>query len=184
MFCTAINAFICALCTVYVCTPIHHEPIKTQTANLGVSPLLNDPTNEQLPYNHVRLTVKMTYCERKRVGGGQRLYDMLWLRQRGFMQLKWWGIFLLCRKDLGRPFVSTLLQCFEELGLGREVTRLLGGWRGGDEGGVRRVKSHLEARDGAEFHEQHLEFQLHHVGQTHSGTRQWEVGDGSWFGSV
>lgn len=47
---------------------------------------------------------------------------------------------------------------------------------------MRRVKSHLEARDGAEFHEQHLEFQLHHVGQTHSRTLQW--GDGSVFGSV
>lgn len=36
-------------------------------------------------------------------------------------------------------------------------------------GGRRRegggVKSHLEARDGAEFHEQHLEFRLHHVGR-------------------
>lgn len=31
------------------------------------------------------------------------------------------------------------------------------------------VKSHLEAMDEAEFHEQHLEFQLHHEGQTHSG---------------
>lgn len=49
-------------------------------------------------------------------------------------------------------------------------------WGGGDGGGVRRVKSHLEARDGAEFHEQHLEFQLHHVGQTHSGTWQWRAG--------
>lgn len=44
-----------------------------------------------------------------------------------------------------------------------------------DEGGVG-AKSHLEARDGAEFHEQHLEFQLHHVSQTHSGTRQ----QGGW----
>lgn len=52
MFCTAINAFICALCTVSVHTPIHHEPIKAQTAKLGVSPFLNDPTNEQLPYRH------------------------------------------------------------------------------------------------------------------------------------
>ena len=60
------------------------------------------------------------------------------------------------------------LRCsvFEELRLGREVTRIFGGGRrvedrgggGGDEGGVRRVKSHLEARDEAEFHEQHLEF--------------------------
>lgn len=40
------------------------------------------------------------------------------------------------------------------------------------EGGVkRRVKSHLEARDGAELHEQHLEFQLHLMGPKHSGTQ-------------
>lgn len=38
----------------------------------------------------------------------------------------------------------------------------------------------MEARDGAEFHEQHLEFQLYHVGQTHEGTRQQrERGKGS-----
>lgn len=36
----------------------------------------------------------------------------------------------------------------------------------GVRGGV--GESHLEARDGAGFHEQHLEFQLHHAGQTHS----------------
>lgn len=37
-------------------------------------------------------------------------------------------VFSYCaEKDLGRPFVSTLLQCFEELGLGRGVTRLSGG---------------------------------------------------------
>lgn len=39
----------------------------------------------------------------------------------------------------------------------------------------------MEARDGAEFREQHLEFQLHHVGQTHNEPRQGEVGDGSGF---
>lgn len=122
----------------------------------------------------IRLTIKMADCEWV---GGQCCYDMLWLQQQGFMQLKRWGIFLLWRKDLGHPFVSTLLQCFEELRLGREVTRIFGGEGGGrDEGGVSRVKSHLEARDGAEFHEEHLEFQLHHVGQTHSGTQQW----GGW----
>ena len=47
-----------------------------------------------------------------------------------------------------------------------------GGWRG--------VKAHLEARDGAEFHEQHLEFQLHHASQTLSGPQRREVGDGCW----
>lgn len=61
------------------------------------------------------------------------------------------------------------LQCFEDLELKREVMRIA---VGGDEGGVRMVKSHLEARYGAEFHAQHLEFQLHHVSQTHSRTRQ------------
>lgn len=65
------------------------------------------------------------------------------------------------------------LQCFEDLELKREVTRIAGG---GDEGGVRMVKSHLEARYGAEFHAQHLEFQLHHVSQTHSRTREWGMG--------
>lgn len=85
----------------------------------------------------------------------------------------------MCQKDLGRPFVSTLLRCVEELGQGREVTRhFWGEEKGGDEGGERRVKSHLEARDGAKFHVQHLEFKLHHVGQTHSRTRQGE--DGGW----
>lgn len=47
-------------------------------------------------------------------------------------------------------------------------------------GGVRRVKSHLEARDGAEFHEQHLEFRLHHVGWAPGE----EVGDGRLAWSV
>lgn len=41
-------------------------------------------------------------------------------------------------------------------------------------GRARGVKSHLEARDGAEFHEQHLEFRLHHVGRAPGE----EVGDG------
>lgn len=45
---------------------------------------------------------------------------------------------------------------------------------------MRRVKSHLEARDGAEFHEQHLEFRLHHVGRAPGE----EVGDGRLVWSV
>lgn len=51
--------FFCffGLCTLYVHTPIHREPIKVQTANLGVSPLVNDPTNEQLTYSH------QTHCK-------------------------------------------------------------------------------------------------------------------------
>lgn len=40
-------------------------------------------------------------------------------------------------------------------------------------------KSHLEARDGAGFHEQHLEFQLHHAGQTQQATAMRAGGDGS-----
>ncbi len=94
--------------------------------------LFNDPTNERLP-STIRLAIKITYCKRKRVAWGKRLYDILWFQQQGFMQLKRWGIFLLCQKDLGRPFVSTLLQCFEELGLRREVTRLFWGERGQEE---------------------------------------------------
>lgn len=45
---------------------------------------------------------------------------------------------------------------------------------------MRRVKSHLEAKDGAEFHEQHLEFRLHHVGRAPGE----EVGDGRLVWSV
>lgn len=52
MFCKAINACMCALSTAYMYTPIQREPIKAQTANLGVSLLLNDLTNEQLPHSH------------------------------------------------------------------------------------------------------------------------------------
>lgn len=45
---------------------------------------------------------------------------------------------------------------------------------------MRGVQSHLEARDGAEFHEQHLEFRLHHVGRAPGE----EVGDGRLVWSV
>lgn len=39
-------------------------------------------------------------------------------------------------------------------------------------------KSHLEARDGAGFHEQHLEFQLHHAGRRAAGRSRasWGMG--------
>lgn len=73
-------------------------------------------------------------------------------------------IFPLCGEDAGRPLVAGLLQRFEEPAGERSHKDFCGG----EQGGARRVKSHLEARDGAGLNEQHLEFELHHVGQTHS----------------
>lgn len=128
MFCTAINAFICALCTVYVCTPTHHEPIKAQTANLGVSPL-NYPTNERLPYSRMRLTVKMTDCERNRVSRGQRLYDLLWLQKWGFIQIKWWGIFPIVPKRFRAPICLHFAAVFWWAGAGERSHEAFGGER-------------------------------------------------------
>ena len=44
---------------------------------------------------------------------------------------------------------------------------------GGSKGERERGKTHLESRDEAEFHEQHLEFQLHLHIQTHRRTSLW-----------
>lgn len=129
-----------------------------------------------LTKNNTSLTIKMTDCKRKRMGGGLHFYDMLWLQQQGFMQLKRWDNFLLCWEDDGRPLVAGFAAVF--WGTGEKSHK---DFCGGEQGGARWVKSHLEARDGAEFREQHLEFQLYHVGQTHNEPRQGEVGDGSWF---
>lgn len=159
-----------------LCTPVQHEPIKAQTSNLGVSPLLNYSTNEQLPHKH-----ETTERRRARGGGGSVLLHVM-ISATGLYALKKMRYFPIVPKRFRAPiclqfFFFFLLQCFEDLGLKREVTRHAGG---GDEGGVRRVKSHLEARDGAEFHAQHLEFQLHHVSQTHSRIRQWGRGGMGW----
>lgn len=95
-------------------TPVHNEPIKAQTANLGVSALLNEPTNEQLPCSH------QTYCKddwvwEKEGGWGSAPLWYVMITATGLSVMKMMRYFpIVPWKDCGRPFVSTSLQCFEE----------------------------------------------------------------------
>lgn len=92
------------------------------------------------------------------------------------------GFFFLCycAQKRGRAPVCLFSSVFEESGLGERSHEASVGREGGRGGGGWVGKSHLEARDEAGFHEQHLEFQRHHTGQTHSRPQQW--GLGGWGG--
>lgn len=127
-------------------------------------------------YAAIRLTVKMTDCKRQSGWGSAPLW---YVYSNGALCNENDEVFSYCAEKIEGAHLSPLCcSVLKSWDWGEKSRGSLWGENGGRRwGGVRRVKSHLDARDGAEFHEQHLEFQLHHVGQTQqeAAIRGWEL---------